>query len=64
MVNNDSRHCERSEAIHLSFRGGNGLLRRFAPRNDGKKKGRDYSRPFVLAWMAGSSPAMTIGGLS
>jgi hypothetical protein len=27
------RHCERSEAIHVSTRK-HGLLRRFAPRND------------------------------
>src|SRR3982074_3494787 len=27
------RHCERSEAIHVAAQ--NGLLRRFAPRNDG-----------------------------
>ena len=30
-----NRHCERSEAIHGATRGTNGLLRRFAPRNDG-----------------------------
>src|SRR5882724_6393838 len=30
-----SRHCERSEAIHLAAQRRNGLLRRFAPRNDG-----------------------------
>ena len=30
-----NRHCERSEAIHKATRK-NGLLRRFAPRNDGK----------------------------
>src|ERR1700704_2983641 len=29
------RHCERSEAIHLAAQRKNGLLRRFAPRNDG-----------------------------
>jgi hypothetical protein len=29
----DVRHCERSEAIQLPFRGGNGLLR--YARNDG-----------------------------
>src|SRR5487761_2604013 len=29
-----SRHCERSEAIHLAAERRNGLLRRFAPRND------------------------------
>jgi hypothetical protein len=29
------RHCERSEAIHSSFSLSHGLLRRFAPRNDG-----------------------------
>src|SRR3984885_7462048 len=28
------RHCERSEAIHLAAERKNGLLRRFAPRND------------------------------
>ena len=28
-------HCERSEAIHLAAQRKNGLLRRFAPRNDG-----------------------------
>jgi hypothetical protein len=30
-----TRHCERSEAIHLLLERKNGLLRRFAPRNDG-----------------------------
>jgi hypothetical protein len=29
-----NRHCERSEAIHSQSDGDNGLLRRFAPRND------------------------------
>jgi hypothetical protein len=29
------RHCERSEAIHCHTRKETGLLRRFAPRNDG-----------------------------
>jgi hypothetical protein len=28
-------HCERSEAIHSFFALKHGLLRRFAPRNDG-----------------------------
>jgi len=28
-------HCERSEAIHLAAQRKNGLLRRYAPRNDG-----------------------------
>ena len=28
------RHCERSEAIHRAAQRKNGLLRRFAPRND------------------------------
>jgi hypothetical protein len=28
------RHCERSEAIHAAAPRKNGLLRRFAPRND------------------------------
>ena len=32
------RHCERSEAIHRSaYAGRCGLLRRFAPRNDGDR---------------------------
>src|ERR1700694_3990567 len=30
-----ARHCERSEAIHLSVQRKNGLLRRGAPSNDG-----------------------------
>ena len=30
------RHCERSEAIHLATERKNGLLRRFASRNDGE----------------------------
>jgi hypothetical protein len=30
----ESRHCERSEAIHSQGNGHNGLLRRCAPRND------------------------------
>src|ERR1035438_907379 len=29
------RHCEQSEAIHTSAQRKNGLLRRYAPRNDG-----------------------------
>jgi hypothetical protein len=33
------RHCERSEAIHAAQERKNGLLRRFAPRNDD-----EYSR--------------------
>src|SRR6185369_11812635 len=37
------RHCERSEAIHVSARK-NGLLRRYAPRNDG------------WTWVSRSSP--------
>src|SRR6185503_1045784 len=28
------RHCERSEAIHRAAQRKNGLLRRYAPRND------------------------------
>src|SRR5216683_1461742 len=28
------RHCEGNEAIHSQSNGDNGLLRRFAPRND------------------------------
>jgi hypothetical protein len=34
-----NRHCERSEAIHLAAQRKNGLLRRFAPRNDGFRIG-------------------------
>src|SRR5437870_5290650 len=34
---NACRHCERSEAIHPSATRKNGLLRRFAPRNDVSK---------------------------
>ena len=34
------RHCERSEAIHSFFTPRDGLLRRFAPRNDGSKLNR------------------------
>jgi len=45
------RHCERSEAIHFAAKRKNGLLRRFAPRNDGEHKiafsRRDHAR--VLA---------------
>jgi hypothetical protein len=37
-ADNSNRHCERSEAIHLSAQKKNGLLRRFAPRNDEKKR--------------------------
>ena len=33
------RHCERSEAIHSQRDGAHGLLRRFAPRNDGLRIG-------------------------
>ena len=32
------RHCERSEAIHLTAKRNNGLLLRFAPRDDGEHK--------------------------
>src|SRR5712691_7765414 len=35
-IHRPGRHCERSEAIHLAAQRKNGLLRRFAPRNDGK----------------------------
>ncbi len=38
-VNLRPRHCERSEAIHSQGNGDNGLLRRFAPRNDGLRIG-------------------------
>jgi hypothetical protein len=31
------RHCERAEAIHTFFLLQDGLLRRYAPRNDGLK---------------------------
>src|SRR4051794_728361 len=31
-------HCERSEAIHSFFVRHDGLLRRFAPRNDGERQ--------------------------
>jgi hypothetical protein len=31
------RHCERSEAIHPTAKRKNGLLRRYVPRNDGRK---------------------------
>jgi hypothetical protein len=34
-----NRHCERSEAIHFAAQRKNGLLRRFAPRNDGVRIG-------------------------
>src|SRR6266700_2096139 len=34
-IHRPRRHCERSEAIHLAAQRKNGLLRRFAPRNDG-----------------------------
>src|SRR5579863_9103486 len=30
-----TRHCDRSEAIHVAAKRKSGLLRRFAPRNDG-----------------------------
>jgi hypothetical protein len=32
--NSQDRHCERSEAIHSQGKSNDGLLRRFAPRND------------------------------
>src|SRR5258708_39915099 len=35
-IHRPGRHCERSEAIHRAAQRKNGLLRRFAPRNDGK----------------------------
>jgi urocanate hydratase len=38
------RHCERSEAIQRLERPKSGLLRRFAPRNDGAMNRRDNSR--------------------
>jgi len=37
-----TRHCERSEAIHWATRRKNGLLRRFAPRNDGSVRMPDH----------------------
>src|SRR5271166_1132849 len=40
-----SRHCERSEAIHRHANGGNGLLRRVAPRNDGLNAGECLLQP-------------------
>jgi hypothetical protein len=42
-VESVERHCERSEAIHRAERK-NGLLRRFAPRNDGK-----YRHTFAIS---------------
>jgi hypothetical protein len=42
-----ARHCERSEAIHLSLEGKNGLFRRFAPRNDGRGIGVPKKTPEV-----------------
>src|SRR5260370_31677910 len=45
------RHCERSEAIHLTAKRKNGLLRRFAPRNDReniKSHSRDADRARVV----------------
>src|SRR5438552_12726294 len=46
-----NRHCERSEAIHSQSNGDNGLLRRFAPRNDG------FNTPGVSAIVQSSSSA-------
>jgi hypothetical protein len=38
------RHCERSEAIHSATQRIDGLLRRFAPRNDGKHRPEEQPR--------------------
>src|SRR6202035_2497961 len=40
-----NRHCERSEAIHASKQRKNGLLRRFAPRNDNENKENPMTKP-------------------
>jgi hypothetical protein len=57
------RHCERSEAIQLRARAG--LLRRFAPRNDGlsspAQAGRTISDPYLdLARRHGFNPAQIV----
>jgi hypothetical protein len=44
----ESRHCERSEAIHSQANGYNGLLRRCAPRNDGCLGSRLRADPYAL----------------
>ncbi len=41
------RHCERSEAIHLATQRKNGLLRRFAARNDGQRTSQARERKNV-----------------
>jgi MoxR-like ATPase len=38
------RYCERSEAIHAAAQGKDGLLRRFAPRNDGQEVANDSNQ--------------------
>jgi hypothetical protein len=48
-----SRHCERSEAIHGATIRKSGLLRRFAPRKDGKIRVRDLAA-CVARGLAGS----------
>ena len=47
---NSPRHCERSEAIHLSAQRKNGLLRRFAPRNDGERSIHSYQHSVIAHW--------------
>jgi predicted GIY-YIG superfamily endonuclease len=42
-----TRHCERSEAIHLAAERKNGLLRRYAPRNDGINREKRMKQPCV-----------------
>jgi hypothetical protein len=48
LTGRQQRHCERSEAIHLTTERKNGLLRRFAPRNDGVAERSLTSRLLAL----------------
>jgi hypothetical protein len=51
-----NRHCERSEAIHRTAQRKNGLLRRFAPRNDGQMHARDLAACFRASFAFSPAP--------
>jgi len=56
MLPPDFRHCERSEAIQLSFLLYDGLLRRFAPLNDGQTHFRDLAAGFARGFTGSFGP--------
>jgi hypothetical protein len=65
---NLSRHCERSEAIHLAAQRSDGLLR-FAPRNDGRAShpllpGGRLSAPALLWLLPLLLPLLFVGAMA